>query len=105
MKDKITISRVAAVLTPFFAALAGWITTLAGRYLPGAPRLDKTEITALFIIGFAGAAGSGITWLKGLSKHEENQTLLELNAPYQELPEDSGPTADAVYQPPMPPTT
>jgi hypothetical protein len=69
-----TLSRFVTLLTPVFAGLSGWVTTLAVEYLPGAPTLDQGELTAIFVAGATAGAGAAIKWLDGLSKHERGVT-------------------------------
>jgi hypothetical protein len=60
-----TVSRVVALLTPIFAALAGALAAWVADNVPGAPRLDSTELTAVFIVIALTAAQAAATWLKG----------------------------------------
>lgn len=76
-------SRVVALFTPLFAALAGYVATQATR-LPGAPALNKDELTVLFGLGFAGGLGAALKWLDGRSKHER-QALDHKESARQEL--------------------
>lgn len=64
-----SVSRVVALVTPVFAALAGYVATQAAR-LPGAPALDSGELTALFVAGAAAATAGAVKWLDGRAKHE-----------------------------------
>jgi hypothetical protein len=65
----VSVSRVVALCTPLFVALAGYVATLALK-LPGAPVLDKGELTAVFIAGASAAGAAALKWLHGRSKHE-----------------------------------
>jgi hypothetical protein len=72
-----TINRVVALLTPVFAALAGWIAQVAAQYLPGHPSLNAGELTAVFVAGAAAALAAAYKWLQGWQKFEEAQRFLE----------------------------
>src|SRR5262245_57400824 len=59
-------NRVVAVLTPLvFAPAAGWIASWAARNMPGLPKLDPTQVTAVFIAGATIAFGKAALWLHG----------------------------------------
>ena len=60
-----TVSRVVALLTPVFAGLAGAVAAFVADNFPGAPRLDETELTAIFVAVALAAAQAASTWLKG----------------------------------------
>ena len=61
-----TPNRVVAVLTPLvFAPAAGWIAAWAARNMPGLPKLDPTQVTAVFITGATIAFGKAALWLRG----------------------------------------
>lgn len=62
-----SIERVVVVLTPIFAALAAWITGLIGTHFPGV-HIDSSQIIALEIAGFTGAAAIVWKWLEGRQK-------------------------------------
>lgn len=72
-----SLNRLVVLLTPIFAGAAGWVVTRIAEWMPGA-NLDETELTALFIAAFLAAVEMARQWLKGWSKHEENQALLEM---------------------------
>lgn len=65
-----SISRVVTLLTPIFAGLAGWIAQLAAKYLPGAPALDTTELTVVFVAGALAAAAAAQKWIENRGKWE-----------------------------------
>jgi hypothetical protein len=65
-----SIDRVVALLTPLFAALAGLITTVISRAVPGV-NLNKADVTALFIAGSLTAGGAALKWLHGKQKLEQ----------------------------------
>jgi H+/Cl- antiporter ClcA len=74
-----TISRIVALLTPIFAGLAGAAAAWVAKNVPGAPHLDATELTAVFIAVALAASQAAATWLKGrglweASKKEDGQT-------------------------------
>lgn len=64
------VNRLVVILSPVFVGLAGWIVTLAAKYLPGHPHLDAAQLTALFVAGALFAAGHVGLWLHGWQKHE-----------------------------------
>jgi len=64
------LGRIVVLLTPVFAGLAGWLAQLAATHLPGAPTLDATELTAVFVAGATLAVGAVVKWLNGLQAHE-----------------------------------
>ena len=58
--------RAVAVLTPLvFAPAAGWIAAWAARNMPGLPKLDPAQVTAVFIAGATIAFGKAALWLHG----------------------------------------
>lgn len=63
------LGRFVALLTPLFAAAAGWVAGVVAQLVPGV-QLDTAQITA-FMIAAAGAAGSSAwKWLSGWQQHE-----------------------------------
>ena len=68
----LSISRVVTLLTPVFAGLAGWIATLIADNFPGAPALDATELTAVFVAVALTAGQTASTWLKGRALWEQS---------------------------------
>lgn len=84
----ITPGRLVAFLTPvIFAPLAGSISVLAARYLPGV-NIDQGSLQAIFIAGATIAFGKAALWLKGWQDWEKRQA----DAPSGEvdLPLDDG---------------
>jgi hypothetical protein len=82
----ITPGRLVAVLTPLiFAPLAGSISVLAARYLPGVD-IDQGSLQAIFIAGATIAFGKAALWLKGWQDWEKR----EADAPSDvvDLPDD-----------------
>jgi hypothetical protein len=82
----ITPGRLVALLTPLiFAPLAGSISVLAARYLPGVD-IDQGSLQAIFIAGATIAFGKAAIWLKGWQDWEKR----EANAPSDvvDLPDD-----------------
>jgi hypothetical protein len=66
-------NRAVAVLTPLvFAPLAGSISVLAARYVPGV-EIDSGSIEAIFIAGAGIAFAKAGIWLKGWQEHEQRQ--------------------------------
>jgi hypothetical protein len=94
----ITPGRLVALLTPLvFAPLAGSISVLAARYLPGVD-IDQGSLQAIFIAGATIAFGKAALWLKGWQDWEKR----EADAPsgVADLPVDDGKVdADAVLEP------
>jgi hypothetical protein len=66
-----TPNRVVVLLSPVFVSLAGWLSQWVAANLPGAPRLDEAELTAIFIAGATWAAAHVLSWLRGWQKHED----------------------------------
>lgn len=64
-------NRIVVLLTPIFAALSGWIAQLITEHFPGAPNLNREELTAVFITGAVAAITAAVKWLEGWQKHEE----------------------------------
>lgn len=60
-----TISRIVALLTPVFAGAAGALAAWVADNMPGAPHLDTTELTAVFVTVALAAGQAAATWLKG----------------------------------------
>jgi hypothetical protein len=82
----ITPGRLVAFLTPvLFAPLAGSISVLAARYLPGVD-IDQGSLQAIFIAGATIAFGKAALWLKGWQDWEKR----EADAPSDvvDLPDD-----------------
>jgi hypothetical protein len=82
----ITPGRLVALLTPLiFAPLAGSISVLAARYLPGVD-IDQGSLQAIFIAGATIAFGKAALWLKGWQDWEKR----EADAPSEvvDLPDD-----------------
>lgn len=63
----VSIERVVAAFTPAFAAVAGWVTTIVGKNVPGVT-IPKGDVIDLFIGGAASAVLAAITWLVGRQK-------------------------------------
>ena len=69
----ITPGRLVALLTPLvFAPLAGSISVLAARYLPGV-NIDQGSLQAVFIAGATIAFGKAALWLKGWQDWEKRE--------------------------------
>src|SRR5205085_8319438 len=79
-RPSMTLNRAVVVLTPVFAALAGWLTEWVAQHFPGTPNLDKAQLTALFIAGATYAAGQAAHWLHGWQKQEHRDDDLQLIA-------------------------
>lgn len=63
-------NRIVILLSPVFVALAGWVVTLAAKYLPGHPHLDAAQLDAVFIAGALFAAAHVGQWVHGWQKVE-----------------------------------
>lgn len=61
-------NRVVVLLSPIFVGVAGAVVAWIARHFPGAPRLDASELTAIFIAGATFAAGKLALWLHGWQK-------------------------------------
>jgi hypothetical protein len=69
----ITPNRLVAVLTPLvFAPLAGTVSVLAAKYLPGLD-VDSSQLQQIFIAGALIAFGKAGLWLKGWQDWEKSQ--------------------------------
>jgi hypothetical protein len=84
----ITPGRLVAVLTPLiFAPLAGSISVLAARYLPGVD-IDQGSLQAVFIAGATIAFGKAALWLKGWQDWEKREA--DAAGGEVDLPHDDG---------------
>jgi hypothetical protein len=81
-----SLNRIVVLLTPVFAALAGWLTEWVAQHFPGTPNLDKGQLTVLFVAGATFAFGKAALWLHGWQKHE----AYELHAAASVPPVDPG---------------
>jgi hypothetical protein len=69
----ITPGRLVAFLTPLiFAPLAGSISVLAARHLPGVD-IDQGRLQGIFIAGATIAFGKAALWLKGWQDWEKRE--------------------------------
>jgi hypothetical protein len=62
-----SIERVVALLTPVFAAAAGWVSTEIAKLIPGLG-IPRDQLVAVFVGGATIAAGSALKWLHGRQK-------------------------------------
>ena len=91
----ITPGRLVALLTPLiFAPLAGSISVLAARYLPGVD-IDQGSLQAIFIAGATIAFGKAALWLKGWQDWEKREAdapsdVGDLPLDHAEVHDDSG---------------
>jgi hypothetical protein len=84
----ITPGRLVALLTPLvFAPLAGSISVLAARYLPGVD-IDQGSLQAIFIAGATIAFGKAALWLKGWQDWEKREA--DAQGDVVDLPVDDG---------------
>ena len=91
----ITPGRLVALLTPLiFAPLAGSISVLAARYLPGVD-IDQGSLQAIFIAGATIAFGKAALWLKGWQDWEKREAdapgdIADLPLDHAEVHDDDG---------------
>jgi hypothetical protein len=91
----ITPGRLVAFLTPvIFAPLAGSISVLAARYLPGVD-IDQGSLQAIFIAGATIAFGKAALWLKGWQDWEKREAdapggIADLPLDHAEVHDDEG---------------
>jgi hypothetical protein len=91
----ITPGRLVALLTPIlFAPLAGSISVLAARYLPGVD-IDQGSLQAIFIAGATIAFGKAALWLKGWQDWEKREAdapgdVADLPLDHAEVHDDDG---------------
>ncbi|MGZ6644695.1 MAG: hypothetical protein ACXVFT_23060 [Solirubrobacteraceae bacterium] len=96
----ITPGRLVALLTPLiFAPLAGSISVLAARYLPGVD-IDQGSLQAIFITGATIAFGKAAIWLKGWQDWEKREAdapsdIVDLPVDDGKVDADSGLASDA----------
>jgi hypothetical protein len=82
----ITPGRLVAFLTPvLFAPLAGSISVLAARHLPGV-NIDQGSLQAIFIAGATIAFGKAALWLKGWQEWEKREA--DAQGAVVDLPDD-----------------
>jgi hypothetical protein len=66
-------NRAVAILTPLiFAPLAGAVSVLIARYVPGVD-IDSSSLEAIFIAGATIAFAKAGIWLKGWQDHEKRE--------------------------------
>jgi hypothetical protein len=63
------LGQFVAILTPFFALLAGWLAGIVAKAVPGVT-LDKNQIIAFMVAVTTTALGAGYKWLTGWQEHE-----------------------------------
>jgi len=63
-----TPERIVSFCLPFFALASAWITGLVIRYFPGAPHLDRDQLTALMSVIATTALVAGFKWMHERSK-------------------------------------
>jgi hypothetical protein len=72
----ITPNRLVAVLTPLvFAPLAGTVSVLVAKYLPGLD-IESGQLQQIFIAGALIAFGKAGLWLKGWQDWEKSQSAV-----------------------------
>jgi hypothetical protein len=93
-------NRAVAVLTPLvFAPLAGAVSVLAAKYVPGVD-ISSGSLEAVFIAGATIAFAKAGLWLKGWQQHEQRQDGLDAAAATTDEPDlDDGEALDAVAEP------
>jgi hypothetical protein len=62
-----SIERVVALLTPFFSAGAGWVTSIIANNIPGVS-IPSGWVAGLFATGTTAAAVAALKWLHGRQK-------------------------------------
>lgn len=69
----LTANRLVAVLAPIISALAGAFCAVVADNFPGAPQLDVTEVTAIFVTVTTAGVALAWKWLEGWQKHEDRE--------------------------------
>lgn len=64
---------VTFVLTPILAGIVAWFVPWAAENLPGAPNLDKDNLTLLGVSGVVALGGAIYKWLDNRGKYERGQ--------------------------------
>jgi hypothetical protein len=59
-----------ALVTPFFALFAGWLSGVVANAVPGVT-LDKNQIVAFMVAVSTTALGGAYKWLQGWQQHEQ----------------------------------
>jgi hypothetical protein len=67
-----SLNRLVALLTPFFAAAAGWVATVIADNVPGVT-IDRGALEEIFIAGALVALAPAAQWLHGWQKYESRQ--------------------------------
>jgi hypothetical protein len=80
----VNVNRIVVLLSPIFVGVAGWLADWAAKNLPGAPALDKTGLSAVFIAGAVSAGGLVYKWLHGWQKSEQQAHDLQITAQHIE---------------------
>lgn len=78
-----SIERVVAALTPVFAGVSGYATTIVGKLVPGVS-FSPTDFVVLFGLGATAAASGALKWLHGRQQFVHFETDAEKNARYVE---------------------
>lgn len=63
------IGRFVAVITPFIALLAGWVSGVVANNVPGV-KLEKSEVVAFMVAVVTSVLTSAWKWLQGFQQHE-----------------------------------
>ena len=72
----VTPNRVVALLTPAFAALAGYVATWVAEHFPGTD-IDQGALEEIFIAGALIGLAPAAQWLRGWQKYEEREAEQE----------------------------
>jgi hypothetical protein len=75
LQEKFPINRIATLLTPVFAAVAGWVATWIAENFPYLESMgfNETQILGFFITGAVAALGIAYKWLDGWQKDQQQE--------------------------------
>lgn len=92
---------VKPIVTVVVASVSAWLVThLPGINIPDSAALAESIAQSVgFIVGGYATSKGFDKWIEGWIKHEENQTLLELNHLPINDPDESEPAGDPTVPP------